>query len=304
MSDTTLAPTTATPDTTTTTAAPTTTTTTAATTAAPTTTTTTAATTTVPLVGLGPFNVSSTVVSHETTRDIWVWAPEADGSWPVAYLITGAGSGEDLAEMATRLASHGTVVFAPDYRRNDSATKLAQDLECAYRFALSIAHEYGGDLDQPVTMIGDSYGASIALAEPRRQGSHGPDGDYDVCFTGPPRADIVVAIGGCYYEYEGQEAWQVIDVIVADADTAKLDTELILLVGEDDDVCQPWQSEDATESLNAAGYNARVVVVTGGDHGNMVFWRVVDGEWVTAPNDPVGRGVVQIILDAIDAARP
>jgi acetyl esterase/lipase len=276
------------------------------TTAAPTTTPTTAPTTTtaaVPLEGLGPFEVTSTVVSHETTRDIYVWAPEAEGSWPLVYMIPADGSGQDLAEMATRLASHGNVVFAPDYRTNDSATKMAQDLECGYRFARSIAHEYGGDLDQPVTMIGDSYGASIALAEPRRQGSHGPDGDYDVCFTGPQRADIVVAIGGCYYEYEGQEAWQVVDAIIADVDTAKLDTELILVVGEDDDVCQSWQSEDATESLNAAGYNARVVVMAGGDHGNMVFWRVVDGDWMTAPNDPIGIDVVQIILDAIDAAR-
>ena len=64
------------------------------------------------------------------------------------------------------------------------------------------------------------------------------------------------------------------------------------------------RSEDAVETLQAAGYNARLVVIPGGDHGNVVFWAEIDGEWVTSPDDPVGQQVVQVILDAIDAAQP
>jgi acetyl esterase/lipase len=91
-----------------------------------------------------PFEVSSAVISHETTQDISVWAPEADGSWPVVYALHGiGGSRQDLAETAMALARQGVVVFAADYR---SATPehWEQDAECGYRYALSIAEEYGG----------------------------------------------------------------------------------------------------------------------------------------------------------------
>jgi len=276
------------------------------TTAAPTTTSTptTTTTATVPLEKLGPFEVVTTVVSREATRDISVWAPNADGSWPIVYLVPAAGTGQDLAEMATRLASHGTLVFAPDYRFTHSQLTQEQDLECGYRFVRSVAGEYGGDPDQPITFVGDSYGASMALFGGLSEGAYGPGGSYDVCSTGAPRADVIVAIAGCYYEFEGAEFPEsVVDVLIDSLDLKKLDADLVLVVGEDDPTCQPWQSEDAAKALRAAGYNARLVVVPGGDHGNVVFWSVVDGEWMTAPNDPIGKEVVQIILDAIDAAQ-
>jgi acetyl esterase/lipase len=267
-------------------------------------TTTTPPATTVPLLELGPFEVTTTVVSHETTRDISVWAPDADGSWPIVYLIPAAGTGQDLAELATRLASNGTVVFAPDYRFGDSPLAKEQDLECGYRFVRSIAPEYGGDLDQPFTFVGDSYGASMALVGGLSDAVYGPGGSYDVCFTGAPRADLIVPIAGCYYAYEGEEFPEpLVEVLVDSADVKDADADLVLVVGEDDPTCQQWQSEDATEALQAAGYDARVVVVPGGNHGNTVFWRVVDGEWMTAPNDPIGKEVVHIILDAIDTAQ-
>lgn len=263
--------------------------------------TTTAA---VPLEELGPFEVTTTVVSHETTQDISVWAPDADGSWPIVYLVPAAGTGQDLAEMATRLASHGTVLFAPDYRFDDSPLAKEQDLECGYRYTRTIAHEYGGDLDLPVTVVGDSFGASMALYGGLSEATYGPGGSYGVCFTGVPRADLIVPIAGCYYEHEGDAFPEPFLEALADSTVAKnLDADLVLVVGEDDSTCQPWQSEDAAETLEAAGYDARVVVVPGGDHGNVVFWRVVDSEWMTAPNDPVGKKVIQVILDAIDAVQ-
>ncbi len=260
---------------------------------------------TAPLEDLGPFEVMTTVVSHETTQEVSVWAPDADGSWPVVYLIPAAGTGQDLAEMATRLASHGTVVFAPDYRFGDSPLAQEQDLECGYRYTRTIAHEYGGDLDQPFSVVGDSNGASLALFGGLSEATYGPGGSYDVCFTGAPRADLIVPIAGCHYEYVGETFPEpFVEMLVDSTDVKNLDADLVLVVGEDDSICQPWQSEDAAEALQAAGYDARVVVVPGGDHGNMVFWRVVDGEWMTAPNDPIGKQVVQIILDAIGAAQP
>jgi acetyl esterase/lipase len=115
---------------------------------------------------------------------------------------------------------------------------------------------------------------------------------------------VVVAIGGCYYEYEGQAVLPFIDLMVEKNATAKLDGDLVLVVGEDDDMCHAWQSEEATAALQAAGYDAELHVMPGGDHRNVVFWEQVNGEWVTVPNDPVGKEVVQIILDAIQTAMP
>jgi acetyl esterase/lipase len=251
-----------------------------------------------------PFAVSSTVVWHETTQNISVWAPEADGSWPMVYMIHAyGGRGQDLAETATRLAEQGVLVFAPDYPSRDwDFSAKVQDLECGYRYVRSIAHEYGGDLTQPVTFVGDSWGAYMALGGGVLEAAYGPDGDYDVCFTGAPRADVIIAIGGCYYEVDGQDAWPIVEVLVDNVGTAKTDADLVLVIGENDTLCPPWQSEDATETLRSVGYDVELVIVPGGDHGNVVFWNQVDGEWVTVPDDPVGQEVVQIILDAIEAA--
>lgn len=41
----------------------------------------------------------------------------------------------------------------------------------------------------------------------------------------------------------------------------------------------------------------------GGDHANAVFFEIVDDECVTVPDDPVGKEVVEIILDTIDASQ-
>ena len=56
-------------------------------------------------------------VTGTDTMDIAVWAPEADGLWPIAIVFHGLGAkGIHYAEMASLLASQGVVVFAPDYR--------------------------------------------------------------------------------------------------------------------------------------------------------------------------------------------
>jgi acetyl esterase/lipase len=267
----------------------------ASTTTASETTTTTAApttTTTVALQGHGPFEVTSTVVSHETTQDIWVWAPDADGSWPIVYALHGTGgTGDGLAVTATELASYGYVVFAPTYRTE-------MDLECGWRYSLSIAEEYGGDLDEPTAYIGHSLGASMVLIGGLDEDAYGPGGTYDVCFEGGVRPTVLVPISGCYYEYEGDE------FVFDPAAYSDQGVEIVLVVGTEDAVCEPWQSQDATEVLQAAGYDARLVEVEGGNHSNVVFYEVVDGEWLPVPDDPIGEEVVQIILDAIQGATP
>ena len=246
-----------------------------------------------------PFGVSSTVVSHETTQDITVWAPEVEGSWPVVYALHGiGGSRQDLAEIAIALASQGVVVFAADYR---SATPehWEQDAECGYRYARSIAEEHGGDLDQPVTSFGWSLGATLVLAGSLTDAAYGPGGTYQECFSGASRADVTVVVSGCHYEYQGQR-------FDFDPNTpwwTNRETDLVLVAGEDDAICAAWQSKDATAALRSAGFDAELVEIARANHFTVIFHDVVDDEWVTLPDDPAGAEVVRTIFEAIDAAR-
>lgn len=146
------------------------------------------------------FEVTTTVVSHETTQDIWVFAPDGDGPWPVVFTYHGqGGTGDGLAGTAESLASQGLLVFSPSYRSTEFQY-VEQDLECAYRYGLSIAEEYGGDLDQPITSLGHSFGAQMSVLGGLSEAAYGPGGTYDGCFDGAPRPDVIVAVAGCFCE--------------------------------------------------------------------------------------------------------
>ena len=161
-------------------------------------------------------HVTSEVVSHKSTKDMLVFAPDAEGRWPVIVAFHGiGGTGQDMAEIATRLAREGSVVFAPTYGTDittqEGIDRAAVDAECGYRFARSIAAEYGGDLGQPVTFVGWSLGASAALAIGLTE-EVDPTGEFVSCFGQVPRPDIIVAISGCHYEggqldFVDTEAW-------------------------------------------------------------------------------------------------
>jgi acetyl esterase/lipase len=244
------------------------------------------------------FEVTTTVVASEYTQDIWVTGPddvESDdwGSWPVVYLMHGTGgTGEGLSVMAAELARHGVVVFAPNYRSTEPQY-IEQDAECGYRYAMTIAEDYGGDPTNPIS-VGHSLGATVGLFGGLADDVYGPGGTYDLCYSGTPRTDLIVPIAGCYYEYEGN---------TFQFDTSPYsneDAQIVMVAGSDDDVCEAWQSQDAAEALEAAGYDTDLIEVTDGDHANVVFYEIVEGEWIPAPDDPVGDEVVQIILDAID----
>jgi dienelactone hydrolase len=248
----------------------------------------------------GGYEVSSEVVSHEATQDVLVFAPEAEGPWPLVVAFHGIdGSAEDMAEMATRLAREGHVVVAPTYRTDitteEGVNQTATDAECGYRFARSIAADYGADLDQPVTFVGWSLGASAALSIGLTE-EIDPSGEFVSCFGQVARPDIVVAISGCHYE-GGQ-----LDFV----DTAawgNKEADLILLAGGQDAECPAWESEDATAELRTAGYDVDLVMLPGANHFAPVFHDLVGGEFVVAADDPVGERTVDVILDAIAAGQ-
>lgn len=248
------------------------------------------------------YPVAIDVISDETTQDIHVWAPATDGTYPVVYALHGTCDlcGDSWDVIGEALAANGVVVFGVDYHGTDYQEgrfdRMAQELECGYRYAREVAADYGGDLDEPVVFIGHSWGATMALGGGLDDEAFVPGGTYRACFEGAERPDAIVAIGGCHYEHQGRRFG---------FDPSALgngDATVILVGGEDDEECTAWQSVDAAVELTQTGRDATSVVIPGADHFTLIGHQVVDDRWLTVADHPAAARVVQIILDAIDQA--
>ena len=255
--------------------------------------------------GDSDYEVTSEVVSDETTQDILVFGPQAEGLWPVVFALHGVdGAAEDLTEIATRLAGEGLVVFAPTYRSdvttNEGLLETVVDVECGYRFIRSIAAEHGGDLDQPMTFVGWSMGATLALQGGLTE-QIDPSGEIVSCFPEVPRADVIVAISGCHYDFEFGEA-AVVDFYNPSA-WGNEDADVALVAGDADTNCPPRHSEGAAAELRAAGYDVELEVLQGADHYAPVFHDYVNEKMIDAADDPAGERTVEVILDAIATAQ-
>jgi dienelactone hydrolase len=244
--------------------------------------------------------VTSQVVSDSATRDLRVLAPQDEGTWPVVVALHGVGgSGEDMVELATRLATAGAVVFAPTYHSDLTTTegllRAGDDISCAYQLARRAAPELGGDLTQPVTAVGWSLGADFVLLGSLQE----PAGETGRCPGQVPRPDVVVGLSGCYYEFEGQPVnW--FDDVTSWRTTG---ADIYLVEGERDTVCPAWQTEKLAGALRAAGHRVELVELNGANHYAPVFHDERNGQWQVITDDPAGDQTVQIILDAIAAAR-
>lgn len=252
-----------------------------------------------------PYEVSESTISHETTQQIAVWAPTADGTWPIITIAHGmGGSHQNMAETASRLAEEGFVVFAVDYRSTLGAppdpVQIEKDNECGFRYSMSVAEEYGGDPTQPITFVGFSFGASLAMEGALNAADYGPDGTYDDCFSGVPHADLLVGLAGCYIKTpEGFDT----GFDPNRYDGASADVAIVLVGGSEDDECEAWQSSEAAGLLADSGYNTAYIEIEGSNHFEIIFHDIVDGEYVTVADAPEGEEAVQIILEAIDSQR-
>jgi hypothetical protein len=66
-----------------------------------------------------PFDVSSAVVSHKMTQDISVWAPDAEGSWPIVFAYHGIGGDRSRWDVTgPALASQGVADTDGMWSRN------------------------------------------------------------------------------------------------------------------------------------------------------------------------------------------
>ena len=246
------------------------------------------------------YGVRSHVVADETTQDILVFEPDAEGSWPVVLAFHGInGSADHMAEIGKRLAGNGFVVFAPNYRTDLSTEQgivnAVRDAECGYRYARSIASDYGGDLDRPVTFVGWSLGA-LYVIQTGLDEVIDPTGEYVPCFTEAARPEIIVAASGCYYEFEGKPF-----DLLEPAEWANEDAEVIVAAGENDTVCPAPQSQRAADELRSRGYDVRYVLLEGADHFAPVFHRDRNGDMVLAPDEPAGDRIVELVVDAAEA---
>lgn len=245
------------------------------------------------------------------TQEIVVWAPDAEGPWPVVMFLAGwEGKGIHYAQTAEMLAGQGVVVFAPDYRSKDIVTadwkNPYRDAECAYRHIRTVASEYGGDIDQPITISGHSLGANIAMTLVLFESEFGSDGPFSSCPAQVPRPDQVVELAGCHFKsgVDGSE----FPFTPKTSGWTHFDAPIHLVVGSDDTVCEPWQSEEAAATLAVDGYeNVELTVIDDADHFDVMFmgyegdneWYEPGGEWFAKPNDPGGVAAVQAILDTI-----
>mgnify|MGYP001828146006 CR=1 FL=1 len=240
-----------------------------------------------------PYEVESEVVVGDGTRDVTVWSPVADGSWPVVYAVPGSGGSAegDLGVLATELASHGVVVFGTDV----VSSSHQRDIECGYRFTRDHADDYGGDVTQPVTMVGYSVGAADALIHGLNSDAFSPESTNPVdvaCPPGAPRPEIIVSISGCHVTFTGVEGrvryWD------------NKDADITLVSGADDDVCRSKESIEAQAVLRAAGYNASYVEIPDANHWEVVFHDLSYGSFKTLETDnPAGQATVETILTAI-----
>jgi len=189
------------------------------------------------------------------------------------------------------------VVFAPDYRSTEPQY-LERDVVCAWRYAASVADEYGGDLDQTITFVGHSFGATAVFIAGLDEAAYGPGGTYDQCLTAAPMPNLIVPIAGCHYEFGEIKT----DFASKVSTMSNRDVDVVLIAGSDDEACQAWQSQNATTDLKAEGYDATYLQIDAADHFTVIYKDLVDGEVVTVPDEPAGDEVVLAILDAIDAA--
>jgi dienelactone hydrolase len=242
--------------------------------------------------------VREQVISDPTTQQIQVFRPAGNGSWPIVMAYHGLGGDRgQMAELGRRLAASGLLVFAPDVRTDVSTEQgvvdAANDSECAYRYVRTVARDYGGDLHLPVTFVGWSFGANYAVQggldeqlDPSRQ--------FVSCFTDVPRPDVIVALDGCHYEFQGQPSR-----LLDPAQWGNRRASVVLAAGAEDTVCPARQSEQLATELRNRGYTVRYEVLPRADHFAPVFLAAGENGTVPAPRSPAGERTVRLITGAI-----
>ena len=247
--------------------------------------------------------VTAHVVPDPTVPDLRVLVPAGDGPWPVVLALHGVGgTGKDMVALATRVARTGAVVFVPTYHTDVGSvtglTRAGDDLSCAYRVARRRAPAYGGDLGRPVTVVGWSLGADLAVL-----GVLGPRDDDPTAGRCPgevPQPDVGVGLSGCYYRFAGRPVSWFTDL----SDWTGKDAAVHLVAGDRDTTCPARQTDRLARSLRAEGYDVAVTHLASANHGAPVFHDDRHGTWQVITDDPAGDRTVEVISEAVGTDGP
>lgn len=243
-------------------------------------------------------SVSEDTVQGDNGRPMSVWSPDNGDGWPIAYVLHGqANNRHDMAGFSIALAREGFVVFVPDIRTAANST-AATDIECGYHLAHQRASDFGGDTKRPVTIVGWSYGAVSEFFMGLDEAGTGLRSIAEGCPLDTPRPDVFVSIAGCHSTYDGdQESYDP----VAEGWT-NTGASILLIGGELDTSCEPWESVDAAQAFTSAGYEADHVVIEGADHGAMLFFPPERYGTVDDPKGAAGEQTIALIRAAVENA--
>jgi len=220
-------------------------------------------------------------VAYTSTAKLDVYAPTRPGPWPVVIAVHGYnGSRNTLIHLANTLAAEGAVVFNLEVAMIEPFLPAIEQVSCAVRFARATAADYGGDVSR-ITLVGGSGGAAasavVGLAGDDFEGDClvvegsalpdaivGHEGPYDwaIRVYDPQRFDpTVLAI-------DNPELLDAINTYSYIGGNPNLTVRLIHGIDNDDTVFEvpPEVSTQFHETLTDAGYDAKLIIIEGGDH--------------------------------------
>jgi hypothetical protein len=118
------------------------------------------------------------------------------------------------------------------------------------------------------------------------------------CPLDSPRPDVIVSIAGCHTTWDGDD--KPIDPAAMGWDNKS--AAIVLMSGQLDTACEPWESADAVGSFESASYSVEYTEIEGADHGAMLFNPPWKYGTVDNPTGQAGEEAVDLTLQAIENA--
>jgi len=217
---------------------------------------------------------------------------------PVVVMLPGGPSDPTqfryLQDLAVPLASRGAVVITAGWRmRAQDGGGYPQsfaEVGCAVGVARALAPAYGG-VSGRVTLVGHSLGAWAAEVVALTPTAFAPAAGSCAGASGSLRPDALVSIDGApwgdFDEVVGADylpsllggdpasqalAWAAVDPFALMAEAAAVSARMPVLVvqGLADTLIDPSLSQALDAALQSAGYDSRLVLVPGADHGSVL----------------------------------
>jgi acetyl esterase/lipase len=266
--------------------------------------------------------VTEVAAPSEMMGDVTLYAPDADGSWPVTVLFAGSDSPRSaLDPLARALAAEGVVVATTETGTDEEL--LAGEYECSQRLAVLSAWEHGADPNAPIAVGGHDIGAGMAVMASAFDPFYslaagslldcGLEGEDDL-----PPMDLVIGLGGAWtpgecdgLSGEGPEAQDSRAEVsegfadyVAWADSNP-SVPILIAHGTADPVCSIELARAAADDFEANGHPVELLVFEGGGHADGMLFLDDENDAAAASADPdaaEGRQVVSAIVAALSAA--